>query len=144
MKENETKKAALRRCAFYALIAFAAISFVWVCFVALGTNDNNNVTISLFAQRLVLADLAIAAFSALFGLSFLLFGSKKLSPQAQRGLHVVINYVAAMFCVFALFSNVRDVKLSGWAVFFVLASAVYFAVYGVAVLVVTLVKKKNG
>ncbi|MBR0230795.1 MAG: hypothetical protein IJQ53_00980 [Clostridia bacterium] len=142
--DNETKKAALRRCAFYALIAFSAISFLWVCFIALGTNDNNSVTISLFAKRLVLADLAIAAFSAVFGLSFLLFGSKKLSPQAKRGLHIVINYVAAMLCVFALFSNVRDAKLNAWAVFFVLASAVYFAVYGVAALVVTLVKKKNG
>jgi hypothetical protein len=142
--DNETKKAALRRCAFYALIAFSVISFLWVCFIALGTNDNNSVTISLFAKRLVLADLAIAAFSAVFGLSFLLFGSKKLSPQAKRGLHIVINYVAAMLCVFALFSNVRDAKLNAWAVFFVLASAVYFAVYGVAALVVTLVKKKNG
>lgn len=144
MKENETKKAALRRCAFYALIAFAAISFIWVCFIALGTNDNNNVTISLFAQRLVLADLAIAAFSAVFGFSFMLFGSKKLSPQAQRGLHVVINYVAAMLCVFALFSNVRDVKLNAWVVFLVLASAAFFAVYGIAALVSHLINKKNG
>ena len=48
-----------------------------------------------------------------------------------------------MLCVFALTSNVKNVKLSGWAVFFVLASAVFFAVYGIAVLVVKLVKKKK-
>ncbi|MBR4798743.1 MAG: hypothetical protein IK047_00625 [Clostridia bacterium] len=142
MKDNEPKKAALRRCAFYALIAFAAISFLWVCFIALGI-DNNNVIISAFARRLVLADLAIAAFSAVFGFSFMLFGSKKLSPQAQRGLHILVNYLAAMLCVFALVSNVKNVKLSGWAVFFVLASAVFFAVYGIAVLIVKLVNKKK-
>ena len=142
MKDAASKKAAYIKCLVWALAAYAIISFLWVCFIAAGIG-NNSTAISVFAERLVLSDLAIALFSAVFGASFLLFESKKLSPQSKRALHVITNYIAAMICVYALFSNVNDAKINTWLVFLVLASAVYFIIYGVAALITRLAARKK-
>lgn len=145
MNEKPSVRPYLKNCVFYALIAYSALSFAWVGIVASGIN-NNSTSISVFAERLVLSDIAIALFSAVFGTSFLLFRAKKLSSQAKRLIHIVVNYVAAMLAVFALFSNVRsseNVKLNTWIVFFVAASAVYFIIYGAAVLTAYIVRRKK-
>ena len=147
MKKETEKKPFVKDVLVISLSAFALLSFIWVCVVALGVGDNNNTAISLFASRLVLSDLAIALFSAVLGFSSLVFRSKKLGAQMKRLIHIVVNYLAAMLCVFALFSNVNDGtnsgNISGWVVFMVAASAVFFIVYGVAVLVEYLIKRRK-
>lgn len=143
MEERNSKKPYIKNYLLYALSAFSAISFLWVCFIATGLRDNNSTTISAFAERLVISDLAIALFSVVFGASFMLLRAKKLSPQVKRFLHIIVNYVASMVCVYALFSNVNDVKINTWLVFFVFATAIYFAVYGIVALVVFLINRKK-
>lgn len=143
MNGQNEKKPAIKDVALIALSAFAALSFIWVCILALGVGDNGSTTISAFADRLVVSELAIAVFSAALGFSSLVFRAKKLSPQAKRVVHVTVNYVAAMLCVLALFRNVNDAKLSGWIIFMVAATAVYFIVYGVCALAAFLIKRKT-
>ncbi len=138
----EEKKIALLKCALHGLAAYSAISFLWVAFVASGL-ANGNTDISVFANRLILSNLAIALFSAVYGFSFLVFRAKNLSGAAKRSIHLLLNYLAFVFCVYALFSNVADAKLSTWIVVIFLASVVYFALYGLAALAVYLIKRKS-
>lgn len=140
---KESKKISLLKCAVYALGAFAVISFLWVAFIATGIS-NGNTEIGEFASRLVVSDLAIALFSAVFGFSFLLFRTK-LSPPAKRTLHMLLNYVASMVCFYALHANLsgnNEVTPSMWIIVIFFASLGFFLIYGVATLVSFLVKRK--
>ena len=138
----EQKRINLLKSGLYAATAYSGISFLWVAFIATGIS-NSNTDISAFASRLVTSNLSIALFSVVFGASFLVFGAKKMSAPAKRTVHILVNYVAAMVCVYALHSNVSDVKISTWVVLIFFASIVFFAVYGVAMFISFLVKRKN-
>ncbi len=141
MKTDNTTKTPLLLCGFRALAAYAVISFFWSAFIAMGTNDNSNMGISLFADRLVLSNLAIAMFSAVYGFSLLIMRAKKLTGPAKYSLHILVNYIAAMICVYALFSNV-SAGAKTWIAVILLASVVFFAIYGVSALIISVVKKK--
>lgn len=131
------------KCCIYALGAYSLVSFLWVAFIATGIS-NGNTDIGDFASRLVVSNIAIAFFSAVFGFSFLLFKTK-MSQPAKRTLHVLLNYVAAMVCFYALHSNLKgnaDVTASMWIIVIFFASLVFFVIYGVVSLVSFLVKRK--
>jgi len=135
------KKQILAKCWLRALAMFSALSFLWVAFIAMGTNDNSGTVISEFADRLVKSDLCIAFYSLVYGFSLLIIQGTKMSTPAKYSLHILVNYVAAMVCVYALFANVSDVGTKGWMAVILLATVVFFLIYGIASLVIRLVKK---
>ncbi len=120
---------------------YSAFSFLWVAFIAMGTNDNSGTVISEFADRLVKSNLSIALYSLVYGFSLLIIQGTKMSAPAKYSLHILVNYVAAMVCVYALFFNVNDVGAKGWMVVILLATVAFFAIYGLATLAIRLVKK---
>lgn len=136
----EEKKLSLLKCGLHAFGAYSIISFLWVAFIATGIS-NGNTDISAFAIRLMESNLAIALFSAVYGFSFLIMRAKNLSDAAKRSIHILLNYVAAMVCVYALHANVSDAKASTWIVLIFFASVVFFLIYGAAVLVSFLIKR---
>lgn len=138
----EEKKISLLKCGFHAFCAYSVISFLWVAFIATGIS-NGNTDISAFAMRLMQSNLSIALFSAVYGFSFLVFRAKKLSDAAKRSIHILLNYVASMVCVYALHANVSDVKTSTWIVLIFFASVAYFLIYGAAALVSFLIKRNK-
>ncbi len=138
----EDKKTAILKCWLRTCAMFSAASFLWVAFIATGIS-NGNTDISAFASRLVTSDLAIAAFSAVYGFSALLFRAKNLSGTAKRSLHILLNYVAAMVCVYSLHSNVSDAKTSTWIVLILFATVAFAVIYGIGALIGFLIKRKN-
>lgn len=137
----DEKKQSLLKCGVRGLGAYSIISFLWVAFIATGIS-NGSTDISAFASRLVVSNLTIALFSVVFGFSFLVLKSPKISSTAGRAIHVLVNYVAAMVCIYALHSNVSDVKTATMIILIFFASVAFFAIYGVAVLVSYLIKRK--
>ncbi len=121
---------------------YAAISFLWVAFIASGTNDNGGTAISEFADRLVKSNVCIAIYSLVYGFSLLLLEATKLSAAAKYSLHILLNYAASMVCVYALFSNVKDVEAKAWIAVILLASVVFFLIYGLMSAVIRFVKKR--
>ena len=142
MEEKKSVRPLLKDFAIRALSAYSAISFIWVLIISAGINNSGR-DISAFAERLVFSDLAIAFFSAVFGASFFIFRAKKMSPSLKRFLHIIVNYIAAMVCVYAVFSNVSDQQLNTWIAFMLAASAVYFIIYGVVALIIFLINRKK-
>lgn len=138
----EEKKISLLKCGVRAFGAYSVVSFLWVAFVATGIS-NGSTDISAFAVRLMQSNLSIALFSAVYGFSFLILGAKKLSSAAKRSIHILLNYVAAMVCVYALHANVGDAKTSTWIVLIFFASVVFFVIYGAAALVSFLIKRNK-
>lgn len=138
----EEKNIALLKCWVRVFGAFSAISFLWVAFIATGIN-NGSTDISAFASRLVLSNLAIAAFSLVYGFSSLIFRAKNLSSPAKRSIHILLNYVAAMICVYSLHANVSDAKTSTWIVLILFATVAFAAVYGIGALIGHLIKRKQ-
>ena len=148
------KKIKYLKCGLRAFASYTVINFLWTAIISLGTtaasqNAGTDVTnvkiegISAFADRMVMANFAILFFSVVFGFSFLVFEWKNMSQPAKRALHVVINYVAAMICVFLLHSTAPEANASVWVVLIFFATLVFFAIYGVASLVSFLVKRRK-
>ena len=151
MNENKVK---YLKCGLRALASYTVINFLWTAIISLGTTaasqnagtDVTNVSIegiSAFADRMVMANFAILFFSVVFGFSFLVFEWKNISQPAKRALHVIVNYITAMICVFLLHSTAPEAKASVWVVLIFFATLVYFAIYGVASLVSFLVKRRK-
>ncbi len=136
------KKLSLLKCGLRAACAFSLLSFLWVAFIASGIS-NSNTGIDVFATRLVVSDLFLALFAVVYGFSFGILESKKLSGPAKRSIHILVNYVAAMACVYALFSNVQEAKASTWIILIFFATIVFFVIYGVASLASFLIKRKS-
>lgn len=148
------KKIKYLKCGLRAFASYTVINFLWTAIISLGTtaasqNAGTDVTnvkiegISAFADRMVMANFAILFFSVVFGFSFLVFEWKNMSQPAKRALHVVINYVAAMICVFLLHSTAPEANASVWVVLIFFATLVFFAIYGIASLVSFLVKRRK-
>lgn len=143
----EEKKAVLLKSWLRVFIAYTALSFLWVAFIAMGTNDNSGNTISAFADRLVLSNIAIAFYSLVYGFSALIMRAKNMSSPAKYSLHILVNYVASMICVYALFNNLKDdpsITTTTWMAVILIATFAFFAIYGIASLVIYLVKRKLG
>ena len=151
MNENKVK---YFKCGFRAFGAYTVINFLWTAIISIGTNvasqnAGTDVTsiklqgISALADRLVTANFAILLFSVIYGFSFLVFEAKNMSNPAKRTLHIVINYIAAMLCVYLLHSTAPDASASVWIVLIFFATLVFFTIYGVASLVSFLIKKRK-
>lgn len=141
----EDKKSLLSKCWLRVFVAYSAISFLWVAFIAMGANDNSGTAISVFADRLVLSNIAIAGFSLVYGFSALIMRAKNMSGPAKYSLHILVNYLASMVCVYALFANLKDnpsVTTTTWMAVILVATVVFFVIYGIASLIIYLVKKK--
>lgn len=141
----EDKKTIFLKCWLRTFAAYALISFLWIAFVAMGTNDNSNATISVFADRLVYSNIAIMIYSFIYGFSLLLMRLNNLSTPAKYSLHMLVNYIASMICVYALFANLKDdptVTTTTWMAVILVATVVFLAIYGIASLVVYWIKKK--
>ena len=142
------KKIELIKCGFRACAAYAVLSFLWLAFVAMGMSvtpagasviaDN-----SAFASRLLGNNFAIAVYSAVYGLSFLILGAQKLSSAAKRSLHILVNYVSAMACIYVLHAGATEAKTSAWIILLFFATIVFFVIYGVASVVSYLIKRNK-
>ena len=143
------KKTELIKCGFRACGAYAVLSFLWLAFVALGmsavssggassVSDN-----SAFATRLIENNLAIALYSAVYGFSFLVLQAKKLSSAAKRSLHILMNYVGSMVCVYLLHAGTSEVKVSAWIILLFFATIIFFVIYGVATFISYLIKRNK-
>ncbi len=100
--------------------------------------------ISLVLEQLMKSDLYIAFFAAVFGFSFLIFNLKNISSPAKYSIHILVNYVASMICIYLLLAGGNSGgSAKGWIATILLMSVVYFILYGVAALVVYLVKRKK-
>lgn len=147
----EEKKIALLKCGLRAFGAYTVISFLWVAILSLGTAAASEGTatsvsmngISEFAERLLMANAAIALFSAVYGFSFLFFRIKSISSTAKRALHIIANYVFAMIAVLIIHSTAPNANASTWVVLLFFATFLFFAVYGIASLVAFLVRRKK-
>lgn len=137
-----TRKQELLKCCLRALGAFAVVSVGFLCFVALGISNSSR-EIGEFATRLIVSDLAIFGFSAVYGFSFLILGGEKLSGSAKRFLHILVNYIAFLLCSTALFANVGEAGIGQWTIFLFFMSVMYFAVYGIASLIFFLIRRKR-
>lgn len=151
MNENKVK---YFKCGFRAFGAYTVINFLWTAILSIGTNiasqnANTDVTsiklqgISALADRLVIANFVILLFSVVFGFSFLVFEAKNMSSPAKRSLHIVINYVTSMLCVYLLHSTAPESSASVWVVLIFFATLVFFAIYGIAALVSFLIKRRK-
>ncbi len=146
------KKIIVLKCWLRVFITFAVISFGWLVFLWMGMSAGSAIsdakqaqTIvssnSAFAERLIVSDLFIFFFSAVFGFSSLIFNIKSMSAPAKRSLHVIVNYVAALICFYGLHSSANEVAPKMWITLFFLATFVYFIIYGIAALVMYFVNK---
>ena len=150
----DAKKITLLKCGLRVFGAYTVINFLWTAILSIGITaasenagtEATNVSIngiSAFADRMVMSNAVIALFSVIFGFSFLVFEWKNISQPAKRALHVIVNYITAMICVFLLHSTAPEAKASVWVVLIFFATLVYFAIYGVASLVSFLVKRRK-
>ncbi len=150
----DEKKFKYLKCGLRAFGAYTVINFLWTAILSIGTsaamqNANSDVKsvsiegISAFADRMVMANFAILLFSVVFGFSFLVFEAKNMSNPAKRSLHIVINYVVAMICVYLLHSTAPEAGASIWVVLVFFATLVFFIIYGVAALVAFLIKRRK-
>ncbi len=113
-------------------------------------NTNNTVESLLTAEgvsqvldRLLSSQLYIAIFSVIFGFSFLLFGLKNMSGPAKYSLHIILNYVATLFCAFMLLkAGSENGAANGFVAVMFLVSIVYFVLYGLGAWIAYLVRKK--
>lgn len=140
----EDKKTVLLKCRLRVFIAYSAISFFWVAFVANGM-ENSNQGISVFADQLIFSNVAIMGYSLVYGFSMLLFRMKKGSTPAKYSLHMLVNYIGSMVCVYALFSNLKEdpnVTATTWMAVLLIATVAFFVIYGIVSLAIYLVKKK--
>ena len=140
----EDKKNIFLKCWLRTFAAYALISFLWIAFIAMGTNDNSNATISVFADKLVYSNIAIMVYSFVYGFSLLLMKLNVSSP-AKYTLHMLVNYIASMICVYALFANLKDdpaVTTTTWMAVILVATVVFLVIYGIACLIINWVKKK--
>lgn len=151
MDDNKVK---YLKCGLRVFGAYTLINFLWTAILSIGTsaasqNATSDVTsikiegISAFADRMVMANFAILLFSVAFGFSFLVFGAKNMSNPAKRSLHILINYVAAMVCVYLLHSTAPEAGASVWVVLIFFATLVFFVIYGIAALVSFLIKRRR-
>ena len=151
MDDNKVK---YLKCGLRAFGSYTVINFLWTAILSIGTSavaqkgasDVENIKIegiSAFADRMVMANFAILFFSVVFGFSFLVFEWKNMSQPAKRALHVVINYLAAMICVYLLHSTGPDANASVWVVLIFFATLAFFAIYGIAAFVSFLIKRKK-
>ena len=141
----EDKKNIFLKCWLRTFAAYSLISFLWVAFVATGTNDNTNSTISVFADKLVCSNISIMVYSVVYGFSLWIMRLKNLSTPAKYSLHILVNYVASMICVYALFANLKDdpaVTTTTWIAVILVATVVFLVIYGIASLIIHLLKKK--
>lgn len=147
----EEKKISLLKCGLRAFGAYTVISFLWTAILSLGTAAASEGTassvsmngISEFAERLIMANAAIALFSAVYGFSFLFFRIKSISSTAKRALHIIVNYIFAMIAVFVIHSTAPNANASTWVVLLFFATFLFFAIYGIASLVAFLVRRKK-
>ncbi len=143
------KKTELIKCGFRACGAYAVLSFLWLAFVAMGmsaVSSGSAVSVadnSAFASRLIENNLAIALYSAVYGFSFLVLQAKKLSSAAKRSLHILMNYVASMVCVYLLHAGTSNVKASAWIILLFFATMIFFVIYGIATFVSYLIKRNK-
>lgn len=148
------KKGIILKCWLKTFIAYAVLSLGWLTFLWIGmtagsaiTSANQATTVvssnSAFAERLVVSDLYIALFSAVYGFSSLFFEIKNMSSSAKRSLHVFVNYIAAMVCFYGLHSGAKDVAPKMWITLLFLATIGYFIVYGIGALIMYFVKKRK-
>lgn len=149
----EEKKTSALKCFAYTFGMYAFLSFFWTAILSLGTKiaaqsanaiadtaiDSSG--ISEFATRLVKADAAFAVFALVFGFSFLIFNTK-MSDTAKRSIHIILNYIAAMVCTFIVHTTANaQANATAWVSMLVIWTFVFFAVYGIAMLVSFFVKR---
>ncbi len=147
----EDKKISILKCGLRAFGAYAVISFLWTAILSLGTAAASEGTassvsmngISEFAERLLMANAAIALFSAVYGFSFLFFRIKSISSTAKRALHIIVNYIFAMIAVFVIHSTAPNANASTWVVLLFFATFMFFIIYGIASLVVFLTRRSK-
>jgi hypothetical protein len=150
----EERKIALLKCGLRAFGAYAILSFIWVAVLSLGTaaasgsvsseiTSVNSSGISEFAERLVMANGAFALFAAVYGYSFLIFRIKNASSAAKRTLHILVNYIAAMICVYVVHSTAPNANATVWIVLLFFATLVFFAIYGIATFVSFMIKRNR-
>lgn len=147
----EEKKIALLKCGLRAFGAYTVLSFLWTAILSLGTAAASEGTassvnlngISEFAERLLMANAAIALFSVVYGFSFLFFRIKSISNAAKRALHIMANYIVAMICVYVIHSTAPTANATTWVVLIFFASFVFFVIYGIASLVAFLIRRKR-
>ncbi len=150
----DEKKYKYLKCGFRAFGAYTVVNFLWTAILSIGTNiasqnAGTDVTsiklqgISALADRLVTANFAILLFSVVFGFSFLVLDIKNMSNPAKRALHIVINYVTTMLCVYLLHSTAPEASASVWVVLIFFATLVFFAVYGMALLAAFIIRRRK-
>ena len=144
----EEKKTALLKSWVRVLATYTVLNFLWTAIWSIGislgkdkTAEGNVVgNLNEFADYLVLANCAIIIFSLVFGFSFLIFGVKTMSAPAKRCVHIFANYAAAMVCAYMLHSN-AEAKPSMWIVLLFMYTCIYFVLYGIAMLVGSVIKR---
>lgn len=142
------KKTALLKSWARAFASYTVINFLWTAIWSIGISAGKDKTaegnvvgnLNEFADYLVLANFAIILFSIVFGFSFLIFGVKNMSNPAKRSAHIFINYAAAMVCAYILHSQ-AEAKPSMWIVLLFMYTCIYFIIYGIAMLVSSLVRR---
>lgn len=147
----EEKRVALLKCGLRAFGAYTVINFIWTAILSLGTSaasDGTATSVALdgmseFAERLVMANAVIALFSAVYGFSFLIFRAKSMSSAAKRSLHIIVNYVVSMICVYVVHSTAPTANATTWVVLIFFATFVFFIIYGLAMLVAFLIRRKS-
>ncbi len=147
----EEKKIALLKCGLRAFGAYTVISFLWTAILSLGTSAASEGTatsvtlngISAFAERLLMANAVIAVFSVVYGFSFLLFRIKSVSKAAKRALHIIVNYIASMICVYVIHSTAPTANATTWVVLIFFATFIFFVIYGIAALVAFLIRRNK-
>ena len=147
----EEKRIALLKCGMRAFGAYTVISFLWNAILSLGTaaaSEGNATSVTMngiseFAERLLMANAAIALFAAVYGFSFLLFRIKSISSAAKRALHIIVNYISAMVAVLVIHSTAPNANASTWVVLLFFATFMFFVIYGIASLVAFLIRRKK-
>lgn len=108
----------------FTLLALAGLAVLRIAGAAYGGNAVGDEALSAFAADVADGGFILFVYSALIGISFLIFDIKWLSAVWKRALHLLLNY-ALMVAAFMLVAAGK----SGKGLMLMVLTAVFVAVY---------------
>lgn len=144
--ENRPSAAPEKR-RFLELSLFRALAFYTVCsllevwLMTLRVSDETQLIIGRAEDLLSKFGILLIA-SLLFGFSFIVFRPKLLPSAAKRFLHIVVLFIPVVLVSQSLVVD-TDLDMQAYVAYYFFAALLYLAVYGVCMLISSLIRRKR-
>lgn len=123
------------------LICYTVCSLLEVALMTMRTSDETQVLVGL-ASDLLSKLLILLLSSFVFGFSFIVFRTKVLPSAAKRFLHILILFVPIVLVSQSLVND-TNLDTQAYVAYYFFAALLYLAVYGISMLVMSVVRKKH-